>query len=176
MRRYPTNSPKAAARVLVMNIIADGRLHHVEMDFLNLLHIPEKLGLSQDSFAQVVKDYCFDLLADPRRTKIATASPELVDELLAEITEPALRQTIADFAFLISHADDQFCVIEQAVYQRMLQRWELDLSGVAVFTTESIKQLGAARKTARKHAQAVIERINHSATEHSSASIAQHHP
>ncbi|RCS56749.1 hypothetical protein [Parvibium lacunae] len=160
MRHYPTNSPKAAARVLIMMLISNARLEHAELDFLQKLRVAEKLGLSEESFTQVLQDYCADLLADPRRATVQTAAPALVDGLLDEITDPHLQQQIADFAFLLSHADDQFCQIEQAVYQRMLQRWRMDLSGTAVFTTDSIKLLGQIRQAARQHTKQVVQRLN----------------
>jgi hypothetical protein len=160
MRQYIPNSPKAAARVLVMNIIANAKLDHAELDFIQKLRIPDKLGLSEASFVQVLQDYCADLLADPRREKIRPADPALVDPILDEITNPALQQKIADFAFLLSHADDSFCQIEQAVYRRMLSRWNMDLSGSQVFTHEAVGALGQAREAAKRHAKRIVKRIN----------------
>ena len=47
MRRYPVDSPQAAARIVALTVVADGDIGDAEIAWLDRLAVHEQLGLAR---------------------------------------------------------------------------------------------------------------------------------
>ena len=93
MRRYPVNSPQAAARIVALTVIADGDIGEAEIEWLDRLSVHEQLGLARHELHTLLDTFCEDLLSSGQ-LNWADACP--VDEctladLMGEIQDPSLR-------------------------------------------------------------------------------------
>lgn len=107
MRSYPTNSPQAAARLLAMVLVADGRYTMTEIKALDRLDAPAKLGLSPADMQAVIEDFCTDLLADANghwtdSTRMADTTRQ---RLVADVQDPALQERVWHLCEAIARAD-----------------------------------------------------------------------
>ena len=63
VRKYPKNSPQAAARIVALTIISDGDVNNAEFALLDRLAVHEQLGLDRDALHEVFDTLCADLLS-----------------------------------------------------------------------------------------------------------------
>lgn len=83
MRRYPRNSPQAAARIVALLVLADGDVGPAERALIDELAVHRILGLERAALQTVIDEFCEDLLSS-RQLEWADACP--VDEYtLAEL-------------------------------------------------------------------------------------------
>jgi hypothetical protein len=94
MNAYPVNSPEAAARVLAMAMLADGQYSMTEIRSLDRQNAPAQLGLSPQAFKAVVDDFCQALLLASGGQWPGEVDPATRQQLLGEITDPALQDLI----------------------------------------------------------------------------------
>ncbi|MEN9466250.1 MAG: hypothetical protein RL081_251 [Pseudomonadota bacterium] len=127
MRRYPQNSPQAAARILSLTIIADGDVSNAEFALLDKLAMHEKLGLSRDALHEVFDTFCADLLSNDQ---LAWAGACPVDEytlaeLMGEIDDPRLRRRVLGLCVRIAEADAHVAEGESIVLVAAVEHWGL---------------------------------------------------
>lgn len=127
MRSYPRNSPEAAARVLALLLITDGNLCHSEVQVLEALEAPARLGLAPGGFAPVVQGLCEDLML----TASAGEWPCSPDDaalaaLLHEVDDPALRRTVLGLAAAAAQADRHLADAEQRLLDALRMHWRVD--------------------------------------------------
>lgn len=107
MRPYSLNSPEAAARLLAMVLVADGRYSMAEIKALDRHDAPTQLGLSPSAMQTVINDFCTDLLADAGGEW--TSSTRLADttrqRLIAEVQDPELQERVWHLCEAIARAD-----------------------------------------------------------------------
>jgi hypothetical protein len=127
MRRYPANSPQAAARIVALTVLADGDIADAEIEWLDRLAVHERLGLARHELHALLDTFCEDLLSSGQLTW-ADACP--VDErtladLMAEIQDPALRLKLlrlcVELAEVDAHVDDG----ESIVLVAAVEHWGL---------------------------------------------------
>ena len=53
MRKYPKNSPQAAARIVALTLIADGDIGQEELALLENLAVHHQLGLERDAIVML---------------------------------------------------------------------------------------------------------------------------
>jgi len=127
MRRYPLNSPQAAARIVALTVIADGDVGQAELALLDELAVHEQLGLERAALHAVIDQFCEDLLSSHQ---LAWADACPVDEytlaeLMSEIDDPALRRQILDLCVRLVEADDLVGEGESVVLMAALAHWRL---------------------------------------------------
>lgn len=127
MRSYPRNSPHAAARLVVLTMLADGQLAKPELDLLDRLGIATRLGLSRAELHAVMQAFCEDLLA---AASLAWADacridPRTLAALLAEIDDLPLRRTVLNLCVAVAEADDQVDEAESIVLTTAVEQWGL---------------------------------------------------
>lgn len=126
MRSYPHNSPQAAARLVALAMLIDGHASRVEMQALESLGLPQRLGLSVEALSEVTQSLCEDLLGiaetawAPTRLDEAQLAP-----LLAEISDPALRSTVLQACIVIAAADSQLHEAESMLLMSALRQWQM---------------------------------------------------
>lgn len=68
MRTYPSNSPQAAARIVALAMLADGRVCDAELEELIEQGVHQQLGLRQEELTAVVHASCDDLPTEAHMT------------------------------------------------------------------------------------------------------------
>jgi hypothetical protein len=92
LRAYPVDSPRAKARLIVLAMLADGRVDAAELDSLGKYRAFAELGISRDDFFQVLYDFCADAAGLPEGRGNYLMSPALLETLFAEVSRGDERQ------------------------------------------------------------------------------------
>lgn len=129
MRSYPRNSPEAAARLVVLTLLADGHCSRTELNALLREELAADLGLTSLRLDDLVREVSEDLLATGfgAWSSGQALDAALVSSLLAEISDPALRRRVLAHCAALAHADGHVSDGEQALLAHASQRWALDL-------------------------------------------------
>jgi len=142
MRPYPTDSPEAAARLLALALIADGRLQPAETRLLERSRAHERLGLSEAGLHEVLRHLCTDLIAEARARELGDdgddsddgeaclIEPETLARLFAEVRDPALRRTVLRLAMQAIRADRHLHEGEMRILLAAIDFWELRPDGL----------------------------------------------
>jgi len=128
MRRYPVNSPQAAARIVTLTVVADGDIGDAEIEFLDRLAAHEQLSLTRQELHALLDTFCEDLLSSGQ-LKWADACP--VDErtladLMGEIRDPALRLKLLRLCVQLAGVDAQVDDGESIVLAAAVEHWGLE--------------------------------------------------
>lgn len=127
MRRYPLNSPQAAARIVALTVVADGDIGDAEIAWLDRLAVHEQLGLTRDALHALLDTFCEDLLSSGQ---LQWADDCPVDErtlaaLMGEIQDPDLRQTLLRLCVELAEVDAHVDAGESAVLVAAAEHWGL---------------------------------------------------
>jgi uncharacterized tellurite resistance protein B-like protein len=143
MRHYPANAPEALARLVAAALLADGGLDKHELDALDRHDVVQKLGLSRQDFDHIVHAFCEDMQAvslcdhgGPFVLDRATT-----DQLLAEVTAPALQIKALRMLLDIAAADDRLAPSELTLVSQAMTRWGLQLHTVSAHRDPVIRPL-----------------------------------
>jgi len=135
IQTFETNSPQAAARIVALTLVADGNIGEAKLQRLDDLKVDEQLNLSQDELHAVMKDFCQDLLRCPQLnwSDVCPLDERELANLMAQITQPALRQQVLHLCLQVAEADGHVAegesiVLNAAVEHRGLQR-QIDAAG-----------------------------------------------
>ena len=125
MRNYPTNSPQAMSRLLALAMIADGRIAPQELKSLHRSGVLGALRVSEDTFDETAGELTQDLLASNanRETGMVEIEPILIDRLLDEVHDPALRAMVLKGMLEIVRADSVIDHRERRLLRRALHAW-----------------------------------------------------
>jgi uncharacterized tellurite resistance protein B-like protein len=127
MRKYPQNSPQAAARIVALTMTADGDVDPAELAMLDEIAMHEQLGLARHALHEVIDAFCEDLLSS---NQLAWADGCPVDEytlseLLGEIDAPALRRKLLGLCVKLAKANGQVDAGESIVLVAAVEHWGL---------------------------------------------------
>jgi uncharacterized tellurite resistance protein B-like protein len=127
MRTYPLNSPQAAARIVTLAMLADGHLSNLELDTLDRLRAHQLLGLGRIELHAVIHEFCEDLLSAMHLTwdDACRVDPRTIAELMAEISDPQLRQQLLRICVAVAEADAQVTEGEAIVLTAAVEHWGL---------------------------------------------------
>lgn len=109
MRRYPTDSPEATARIIALALMADGAIDVSEEESMQHHHILDTLGLNNQLLDKVIHEYCEDVLSFAHQTPAGQheLDPASVDGLLQEISDSALQGRLFSSILSIINAGGQ---------------------------------------------------------------------
>ena len=129
MRHYPSDSPQAMARLVVLALLADGIIETSELDQLDDKGTIARLGLDSGSFDDVFYGFCADMLRSGQRmtAERLDLDDDAIDRMLDEIRDPLLQKKTLRAMMDIVHADRQLAGGEAALISRALKRWAVDL-------------------------------------------------
>ena len=132
MRRYPTNSPEARARIIVAVLMADGSLDVSEIDQMDRKHISEMIGISNDAFEQVLHDYCDDILMTGQRSESfeRRLSLDVFSILLSEVTDSVAQLRLTSVIIDLISADGDICPHELSMAGRAMASWGAEIAGL----------------------------------------------
>jgi hypothetical protein len=125
LRHYPRNSAEAAARIVALALIANGRIKAVETAALDALRAHERLGLTRPQWHGVIHDLCTDLLGPARCGDEGCIPSELLDRMLDEVDDDATRRLVLRLCSAVVQADRQLDEAESYVLLAAVDRWGL---------------------------------------------------
>jgi hypothetical protein len=136
MRHYPSDSPQAMARLLVLALLADGLIDTSELDLLDDKRTIASLGLDSAGFDEVFYGFCADMLRTGQRmtSDRLDLDEDTIDRMLDEVRDPLLQKKTLRAMMDIVHADRQLAGGEAALFARALKRWALDLDQFAAIS------------------------------------------
>ncbi len=125
VRKYPKNSPQAAARIVALTIIADGDVNNAEFALLDRLAVHAQLGLDRDALHEVFDTLCADLLSS-NQLAWADACPVdayTLEQILHEIDDPALRRKVRGLCIKLAEVDGHVAEGESIVLAAAAEHW-----------------------------------------------------
>jgi uncharacterized tellurite resistance protein B-like protein len=128
MRRYETDSPEAATRVVVMAMLADGHLSRPEIEAFAHADAHRQLGLDSDQLRDLISDLCDDILqaAPGEWTQACRIGIRSLAAMLREVQCPALQRKVLHICEKVIDADARRAFVETAVLAEMVAAWKLD--------------------------------------------------
>jgi hypothetical protein len=127
LRRYPHNSPEAAARIVALVLIADGHVCSSEFDLLKQLGAERELGLEPNLLPHIVHTLCEELLLGGYETgsPMVHVDDGTLASLMAEISDPALQKTVLRLCLAAARADGHLADGELVVVEAARRHWRL---------------------------------------------------
>ncbi len=125
LRTYASNSPRAKARLLVLAMLADGRLDDAELETLARQGMFAKLGIAREDFFEVLYDFCADMEKLPRGGDDFLLSPLLIEQLFGEINSAGERQTVLRLIFDMIRSDGHLAESEADLFWQAVDTWKL---------------------------------------------------
>jgi len=144
MRKYPKNSPQAAARIVALTLVADGDVGQAELALLDELAVHQQLGLTRDALHAVIDTFCEDLLSS-KQLAMADACPVdeyVLEELMGEIDDPALRRKVLSLCVKLAEVDDHVAEGESIVLIAAVAHWSLHYQMLGPLDAEVSPHLG----------------------------------
>ncbi len=123
LRPYPVNSPHAAARIVALALIANGRIKAVETATLDALDAPGLLRLTRPQWHDVIRDLSGDLLELTGHDDECCISAGLLDRVLDEVEDVAQRRIVLRLCSAVVQADCQIDDGESFVLLAAVERW-----------------------------------------------------
>lgn len=131
LREYPRNSPRAKARLVVLALLADGRLDKREFDGLEQRGVYAALGLSREDFVAVLLDFCSDAARLPNGRGSYLLSPRILQGLFAEVAGRAERKALMQHIFATLCSDGQLDDGEERLFWHAVDAWNLRSTGLS---------------------------------------------
>lgn len=132
MKDYPRNSPQAMARAVIMMMVADARIRDHEIEALKRIGAFDLLGISEDGFADVLRDYFADVRQDSAdEDRIALIDRGRMDEVIDSIDDPGMRRTACQIMLIVAKSDGHVSEGESTVFRYVLEHWNLSLDELA---------------------------------------------
>lgn len=128
MRHYQTNSPKAAARILALALLADGAIDPSELRTLGRYAILNRIGVCEEDFDTVIHELCEDLLLYAQRSPSGNleVGAESLREVLGDISNPSLQHKLLRAVMQIVNADGHMSGGEAVLVSVAADRWALE--------------------------------------------------
>ena len=123
LRAYPANSPRAMARLVVLALLADGRLDDRELETLNRRGAFAALGIGREDFVQVLHDFCADAARLSEGARGYRLPRPLVSALLAEVTDPQAKARVLRLIVAVVSSDGRLTEGEETLFLSALDAW-----------------------------------------------------
>ena len=124
LRVYAVDSPRAKARLIVLALLADGRLDECEIDTLDRRGVFSDLGISREDFVQVLYDFCGDVASHLsvgqhgyRLTQKAIAG------LLDEVADTEDRDKLLQHIVAVISSDGCLSDSEERLFKSAIDHW-----------------------------------------------------
>jgi uncharacterized tellurite resistance protein B-like protein len=125
LRPYPVDSPRAKARLLVLAMIADGKLDSAELETLMGRGAFAELGITRNEFLDVLYEFGADLAGLPNRGFDVAISPGIVQSLLAEVADDTQKLAMLRLIFDVIRSDGELAPGEARLFWTALDAWSL---------------------------------------------------
>lgn len=124
LRAYAADSPRAKARLVVLAMLADGRLDAAELDGLTRHGAFDQLGIAREDFFEVLYDFCADVEGLPNGSGDYLLSPLVLQQLFGEISGAAERQTLLRLIFDMIRSDGHLADSEADLFWQAIDTWK----------------------------------------------------
>ena len=151
LRDYVPDSPQAKARLIVLAMLADGRLDEAELDSLDRDGTLAALGLDRDAFFTVLYDFCADVEDLPRGDGDYLLAPAVLRKMLAEVSRSDDRQTLLRLIFDVIRSDGRLARGEAALFWQAVDTWNFRAAETRAALHRRRSPLVAPRISARPH-------------------------
>ncbi len=135
MRDYPVNSPQAAARIVLLALVADGHLSHTDMDAVHRLHIAEQLGMDGPDWHEVLTSFCQDLLLSSRTSwmDVSRLDIDVLEHMMSEIVDTRLQRKVLRLCRSLAEFDGPVSQSESMMLDTAVGQWGLrdEMAGLA---------------------------------------------
>lgn len=127
MRRYPVNSPQAAARIVALTLVADGDIGDAEIELLDRLAVHQQLGLQRAELHALLDSFCEDLLSSGQLhwADVCPVDELTLANLIGEIQDPAVRLKVLRLCVQLAAVDDRVDEGESIVLAAAVEQWGL---------------------------------------------------
>lgn len=122
MRSYGTDSREAVGRLLALTMITDGDMARCEAVEMADTDAYRRLGLTDVEFSELLDQLCSDLLANAQETEVRLGMG-MIDRLLLEVADPALREDVLHAMHRIAEADGRIHEAESILLERATAKW-----------------------------------------------------
>lgn len=132
MRRYAKNSPKAAARFLVLASLSDGDLDRLELGALEHFPALKKLGIDRSLIETVLSEICADIPHSPCMDadfKFEFRAGD-IGRLLADVDRSELQRSLCRAALSVPGVDQRVRSGEAILLWAALDAWDLQLANM----------------------------------------------
>lgn len=145
MRAYLRNSPQAAARVVVLTVLADGHLGHQEIDALQRIDVAQRLDLSPEQFMGVLQAVCDDLMATSHRhwSGIQNLPRTDLKQMLDEIDDVGLRLMVLEICAALCECDQHVADAEYEMLCTLADHWDLPLPVLRTSSPRVLRSIDA---------------------------------
>lgn len=126
-RRYPRNSPQAAARILAAALLANGDIKATEWQRLVDTNAIERLGLPGLQWHAVVDDLCHDLLSGACRGRECLIDARTLAAWLDEVDDAHQRALVIELCTQVIEADGEVHPGESLVLRAALEHWVMPM-------------------------------------------------
>lgn len=124
LRAYAPNSPRAKARLVVLAMLADGRMDDAELKTLTKHSTFVALGIARDDFFEVLYDFCADVENLPNGGGDYLLSPIVLEQMFGEIDNIAERQTLLRQIFNMIRSDGHLADSEADLFWHAVDTWK----------------------------------------------------
>lgn len=124
LRAYAVNSPRAKARLVVLALLADGRLDDREMMALDRRGVFADLGIAREDFVQVLYDFCADVAGQlPVGAGGYNLTPKTLDGLFGEVNDREARQKLLQHIVAVISSDGHLSDTEESLFRSAIDHW-----------------------------------------------------
>ncbi|MDR5761634.1 TerB family tellurite resistance protein [Caballeronia sp. LZ035] len=125
MRHYPSDSPRAAARIVVMSLIADGHISGKEIEALERRGFYRRLGLHSGELHEVVREVCEDLTQSSYLTwdEACRVDARVVEQLAKDVRDERIRREVLMLCETAVVADGHITCTEAIVLDAVKRAW-----------------------------------------------------
>lgn len=108
---------------MALALIVDGQIGPAEAEALEELQATKRLGLTPEEWDEVIHDLCADLLGPARLHDEGCIPAELLEYMLDELDNVALRRLVLRLSSAVVHADRRIDEGESLVLVAAMERW-----------------------------------------------------
>lgn len=125
LRAYAVNSPRAKARLVVLALLADGRLDDREMMALDRRGVFADLGIAREDFVQVLYDFCADVAGQlPVGAGGYKLTPKTLNGLFGEVDDRETRQKLLQHIVAVISIDGHLSDAEESLFRSAIDYWK----------------------------------------------------
>ncbi len=124
LRTYSTNSPRAKARLVVLAMLADGRLDDAELRSLSQHGTMAEIGISHEEFMEVLYEFCADVEQLPNGDGNYLLPAAAIEQLFREIDNQSERQTLLRQIFNMIRSDGHLSDSEADLFWHAIDTWK----------------------------------------------------
>jgi uncharacterized tellurite resistance protein B-like protein len=119
------NSPRAKARLVVLALLADGRLDEREMAALERRGVFADLGIAREDFVQVLYDFCGDVAGQlPVGAGTYQLTPQMLAGLFGEVADRTARNKLLQHIVAVISSDGRLSDAEASLFESAIDHWK----------------------------------------------------